>query len=387
MRITLPIREYLQPRTMITTALFLIMLVSFVVQNAILQGVFILSGTGIYILYNNSLFRLTDNQKNYLVALVAVCLFTLPINVFRAPTVALHFLMVLATIAAALAVAKDRRAYAHASFIVLAFAQTAVLAFLASRGTDNFPLEEMIPDASSNGITSYLVCLQINYCIANLRVNRRMSLITAAITLYICVVGYGRGSILAATGILLVSLLFAFQFLRRDLAIIATVALGGAAAYLLLEYFPAIYAYAEANTKIGSGLFDDSRAAMNQEYLSRLQGLRILFGASYDGTLIDRFYNGNPHNSFIRAHHLFGLGYVILVVLMAARPLMARVPLTDKAFYLAMFAILIFRASTEPVLFPTPLDTLYVALFLLIGTERAAQTRTALVPQMNHRFA
>ncbi|WP_179187971.1 hypothetical protein [Sphingomonas sp. IBVSS2] len=369
--------------------MLILMVTSVALQFVALQAAFILYCFGLFVLYNKEIDYLGTDDKNYLaLALVATALI-LPINVFRTPTSALHFSMVLATLAGALVAAKSPRAYAAASLLALLLSQGAVLWFLRKAGLDNFPLEDMIEGTSSNGITSYIVCLQINYCVANLHARGRAAPLTSAITFFICVVGYGRGSILAGTAIMLISLLFAFRPLPRIYAIAATAVLALGSAFLIAENYQIIYNFATNNTKLGTGLYDEPRAAMIEEYWNRLSGLNILFGASFDNTLIDRFFNGNPHNSYIRGHHFLGLFYILLMGLMALRPLFARISLTEKAFHMAMLATLLLRASTEPILFPTPFDVMYFSMFLLFGRPSRAPLakKRAALPSPKRSYA
>ncbi|NIJ63630.1 hypothetical protein FHR20_000561 [Sphingomonas leidyi] len=389
MRLRIDLSDYLQLKTLLLAALLILMVTSVALQFVALQAVFILYCLGLFVLYNRGIDYLAASDKNYLVFALVATAAILPINVFRTPTSALHFAMVLATLGGALVAAKSPRVYAAASLVALLFAQGVVLWFLRKSGLDNFPLEDMIEGTSSNGITSYIVCLQINYCVANLHARGRAAPLTSAITFLICVVGYGRGSILAGTAIMLISLLFAFRPLPRIYAIATTAVLALGSAFLIAENYQLIYDYAANNTKLGNGLYDEPRAAMIEEYWNRLSGFNILFGASFDNTLIDRFFNGNPHNSYIRGHHFLGLFYILLMGLMVLRPLFSRISITEKAFHIAMLGTLLLRASTEPILFPTPFDVMYFSMFLLFGrpSQASLARRPASLPSPKPAYA
>lgn len=41
----------------------------------------------------------------------------------------------------------------------------------------------------------------------------------------------------------------------------------------------------------------------------------FLFGVDYFGTSILYEFNSNPHNSFLRAHHIFGFPYLFVIVI------------------------------------------------------------------------
>lgn len=365
---------FFESRTIILSAMLTLMTAALAFQSIPLQGIFIASCFAVLIVYSAAIDRLAWGETEYLALLIASCVIVLPINVFRTPPAALHFVMILAAISGGIFSSRNTKAYVAASFVVLTLAQILVVIFILTHRID-FPLEEIIPDTSSNGITSYLVCLQVNYCIANFYVRRRTSPVTALITLYICVVGYGRGSIIASLAIFLICLVFLFRSWRPSYSIPATAVLSILVSFIAIRYYSAIFDYAVNSTKLGTGLFDEPRAAMNAQYWNGMTGLRLLLGYNYDGMLIERFYNGNPHNSYIRAHHIFGLLYVLLVTAMAARPLFTNLPAVEKLFHLSMFGILLLRVSTEPVLFATPFDLIYMSLFLMFGRPDGGTAR------------
>jgi hypothetical protein len=193
---------------------------------------------------------------------------------------------------------------------------------------------------------------------------------SAVLTLGICIVGYGRGSILSTLAIIAVNFI-TFSLRKNPRQFFAAIGLlAVTAVWLAAAYGDQISYFVEANTKIGSGLYDQHRDAIIKDY-SRLiddDSLLILTGADYKGTVIEADYNNNPHNSYIRAHHIFGLPYLML---MLSFPLLAfaRLPWRLRAYPLALVTVMLFRAATEPILFPTMLDVFYFAVCFLTVQE------------------
>ena len=383
------LREYLKPATIVTSLLLILMLVSVTLTSIVLQGIFVVLAVALVGFTYRDAFNLTTGEKNALLALVVLTGLILPINAFRTPTTVAHFAIVIACIGGALFASRDPATYKRASLVVLAFAQAVIMVFLARLGPADFPLDVMFEGASSNAITSILICLQINLCIVNMLVSRKSCLLTSTITLYFCVIGYGRGSIIAAGAIWAISALFFSASLERTARIVVGTGIAVILAYVGFTRYGAITDYLDTSTKIGVGLFDDARAAINAEYWSQMNGIYIIIGATFEGTMVDRFFNGNPHNSYIRAHHFLGLPYIVIMTALAGRSLFLQVPLVFKFYFGAMMVILLFRASTEPILFPTPLDLIYFSIFFMyrgLTVQRPSAQQTIPAPSRGGRM-
>jgi hypothetical protein len=314
--------------------------------------------------------RRIERQVSILYVLVLTA--ALPVAALRNETALLHYTVAIVAFGCAYVLTRDMVLYRRISEWVLWAALGLVFAYLATSGLGGFPLERMIPGWSSNAITSLLIVLQANACIARYFVKREASLLIPLLTLAVCLVGYGRGSILAAAIIVVVNVLALLAPGRSTRAgwlialITATAIIAG------LHYSDEIGLFLEANTKLGSGLYDFHRARIIDEYVNRLDGISLLIGADYWGTSIERVYNGNPHNSVIRAHHLFGIGYVLLVLAVPLLLMPHRLPLAATLYAGALLAVVLLRAFTEPVLFPTILDLFYFGSCLVVGKAQFA---------------
>ncbi len=321
-------------------------------------------------------FASASRAERLLMALFVVTMVvTLPISALRHPSALGHFVFILLSLGAAFVMTRDRAQFLAASRVSLLAVQAAVFAYLMVRGFNDFPLENMIGEQSSNGITSYMIILQANYSAFNFLVRRRASTLTSLLTLTVCIVGYGRGSILASACIVLINLLSYLSWrsvpaaLGRGLAALLAV---GAVGY----FFSAdITLFLEANTKLGSGLFDAARERIMIDYLSKIDPVTFITGAEYDGTSIQTEFRDNPHNSYIRAHHIFGLPYLLVLALFPLALMWARQAWSVKLYCAAMLIAVLFRASTEPVLFPTLFDFYFFAFcFGLSGPRLPCRT-------------
>lgn len=281
-----------------------------------------------------------------------------------------HLLVVLVVSAAAFGATRVPRTYWLASQGTLVATQGVVLAYLASTGLAGFPLEDLIPDSSSNGITSYLLVLQVNACLVHYALHRRFAWATQLVTLFICVVGYGRGSIMASlaliAGSLLVSAMARTTRSRLPIAV-AILALAAGTA----RYYEEISVFAEANTKFGVAVGDWHRELIFRKYVDELTPATSIVGGRYERTVIARNYNGNPHNSFIRAHHIFGLFYVLSVLALPLVALPRSWSPASMAYLLLGAGVLYFRAFTEPILFPTLLDYFFAGMCFVVSAAPA----------------
>jgi hypothetical protein len=295
----------------------------------------------------------------------------LPITVVFNPTAIVHYFVAVVSLGCAFVLTRNLEAYVVASRVVLLVVQAVLIMFVLVKGLTTFPLDQVLaPHTSSNGVTSRLILLQASYSVLNFLVRRRASSLTSLLTLVICLIGYGRGSILASALIVIVNLIAELSWKNRWRSglLIAGVTLAAA------TYGVRGYEFVRTNTKIGVGLHDPSREAMIGEYLGRIDAWTIFSGASYRGTIVDTDFQGNPHNAYIRAHHLFGLPYVLVIFLFPVVMMWRRQRFTLLMYSASMFLVILFRCFTEPILFPTPFDVFFFAVCFALANEEGAKT-------------
>lgn len=359
-------------RLLLANAFFMLLIAAFTTRQPFLITLYIFVAIGIIASNVRVLSDMAGITRNMSIVLVIALTAMLPISLLRNETAIFHYLIVLASLGSAYVLTRNLYVYLSASRWSLIATQLLVLGYLYFSGLDDFPLENMLPDSSSNGITSYLIILQANYCIINFVLNRRTCLVTSLVTLLICIVGYGRGSILAAIPIFVFAAVFSIQSSSRMRHLVygllfLVVSLAGAMTFgrEIIEFF-------ESYTKIGSGLYDDARTMIIRDYLNQIDIFTFVMGVNYDGTSIEQYFYGNPHNSYIRAHHIFGIGYLLIMLLMPLVLLRSGHTGKVKIFCSLMILIVLFRSFTETIIFPTPFDFYYFSIIFILCTKPSA---------------
>jgi hypothetical protein len=118
-------------------------------------------------------------------------------------------------------------------------------------------------------------------------------------------------------------------------------------------------------SKFEQGVLDVHRGYMLSDYLDKLDALSLFIGTSYEGTSINLYYGGNPHNSYIRVHSFFGLFALFAVFAPLFLMLLSHKDRTQTIIIFLLVTVALIRATTEPILFPTPLDFFYIMYFVL----------------------
>jgi hypothetical protein len=226
--------------------------------------------------------------------------------------------------------------------------------------------------SSTNGIPAYLIIVNIAYTVAYFLKYNRIPIHPAAITLVVAFFGVGRGSIISASVLLVLGIcinLFVVKS-KQDIALAPKIAL-----IALLPVLALIYSYADLITtqyemfvegsKFEEGVLDVHRGYMLSDYLDKLDALSLFIGTSYDGTSINLYYGGNPHNSFIRVHSFYGLFALLFVFAPLFLMWLSNRDRTQTTVIFLFAVVALMRATTEPILFPTPLDFFYIMYFVL----------------------
>ncbi|MDO9027820.1 MAG: hypothetical protein Q7U68_03050, partial [Candidatus Roizmanbacteria bacterium] len=130
-----------------------------------------------------------------------------------------------------------------------------------------------------------------------------------------------------------------------------------------------IIGFINSNTKLGSGLYDATRDQMMTDYVNQIDGTSLLIGADYQGTSIAQDYNNNPHSSYIRAHHIFGIFYLLLMILMPVVTIWRGHVLSVKLFSGLMLVLILLRSATEPLIFATIFDLFYFSICFVLAIK------------------
>jgi hypothetical protein len=242
------------------------------------------------------------------------------------------------------------------------------------------PLGQIISGSSTNGLPSYLIVLQVAVSIAVYLDRGRMPMLSAVATFVVAMFGLGRGSIIISLMILMVSLAANIWISTRCrtcrahaayLVGAVLVALFGGG-YLLMNFYELVAMISDSKWGVW-GLMDPPRAQMANDYLAKLDAASLLVGSNYAGTSINELYGGNPHNSYIRLHSYFGLPGVLLVLFSPLLIFMSCREFLSQLIVGVLILLILVRAITEPILFPTALDFFYflnIFLFLRYASVR-----------------
>jgi hypothetical protein len=234
------------------------------------------------------------------------------------------------------------------------------------------PLGELIPGSSTNGLPSYLIVVQVALSISVFLDKNKLPILSALATLIVALFGLGRGSIVVAFLIFLFSffvnfflaksgaekntmvrLFFGFVFLSAAL---------GAVSYV--GYLGLVDEWVEGS-RFSAGMLDSHRGYMLEDYLGKLDVWTSIFGADYSGTSINNIYGGNPHNSYIRLHSYYGIFALIVVAVSPFAVFATNKYFSCKCVFFVLVCLVLVRAATEPILFPTLLDFFYVLYFFI----------------------
>ncbi|PJJ78981.1 hypothetical protein CLV77_3140 [Brevirhabdus pacifica] len=321
--------------------------------------------------------RNLDGARMVMLSVFTVMTLMLPFAIYKSNFAPFHYATGVFGMFAAYVLSGYGEDLRKALFGMLVLMQGIILLYLATTAQTILPLDYMVKDASSNAITLFLVLVQAVYGVVLYHQKRSVPLVTPVVTLYIAIEGYGRGSLLAALVLVLLSVAF-YGFTQRSMKrrLIMVAAVGVVSALFFLRFYDLAVWYLANATKLSAGLVDYARAEMWEAYVDKLDFLSILIGADFELTVIEATYNGNPHSSLIRAHHFFGLPYLVLILfLCVAIPLSTRgagARLLNTVFYL----VILMRIVSEPSLFPTPLDLFfYLGLFTMMSSPPAVPSR------------
>ena len=244
------------------------------------------------------------------------------------------------------------------------------------------PLGAILPWSSTNGLPSYLIVVQVAYSLAYFLYNNRLPVFSTVATLSVAVFGLGRGSIIIGSLVFFLSILL-------NLTVVKSLVDRKVALRLFLLIAPFLFLYVNQNfgaicseinlliegSKFSSGVLDEHRGVIIDDYLGKIDAWAFLFGADYSGTSIVLRYGGNPHNSFIRAHSFYGLFGLVLIFAPILYIACVNKIVVHKVVAIVLISMVLLRAATEPILFPTTLDFFYFLYFFLFLRFAKSATR------------
>lgn len=230
------------------------------------------------------------------------------------------------------------------------------------------PFSGLVEGSSTNGIPSYLLVLSITYSIIYFVNKNRLPIYPCIATLLISILGIGRGSIYVSVMLLLLSIIvnFIVDFkYSQTKKILYFVFFTSIIVVLISVNFEWIYNFISMKTKALQGVNDPYRARIIWDYLSGINWWQSYVGGTYSGTVIETMYKNNPHISFIRAHAYLGFGYVMLIFLSPLFFLFKCKSTIYSCVFFSFSFLLLIRAASEPILFPTSLDYFYFFIYMI----------------------
>lgn len=234
------------------------------------------------------------------------------------------------------------------------------------------PFEQIIPGVSQNGIPAYLILLQVGYSVMSYLARRRLPEFSPLFTLLVAFYGEGRGSLVVAFSILVSTLVFTvFIRSKGNWSKLWKLSIVTVSIYFVIRHGQELLLYVTLHSKLSVGLVDLNRLDILNAYLSKMNFWTIFVGADYSGTIIESKHDGNPHISMIRSHALFGLFVPVMLFTSPFVVMWAPLPILSRAIVFSFLVLGIARSATEPLLFPTLLDGLYLSLILACFSRSA----------------
>lgn len=337
-----------------------------------------------YALINYSSARIPNDS--FLVFLCVFVLF-LPalINTHHGLSPAFYFFSTISTFFAARAVTRHPPEVCLAAFrLVYSGAVVGIAVILYTYWGYPEPFGMFIEGSSTNGIPAYLIVIQIGLSLCNYLVRQQLPLLSPVLTGTVAFFGNGRGSLVIAGLIIVVSLCFNLTLVRSTsrrgwlFFIFAFIVIAITLSWYAVELIDLLMSY----TKLSVGLEDSNRAEILDQYLGKLDPWTLLVGADYAGTVIEYQYGGNPHIAYIRTHSFFGLPLTVLAMLSPAFVFISKKSLTAKVVFACFIALAAMRAVSEPIFFPTLLDFFCFSYFFLFfryaPSNRSVRTESIL---------
>ncbi len=227
------------------------------------------------------------------------------------------------------------------------------------------PLEGLIPGTSTNGIPSYLIVVQVAYSLIFFLKHKRLPILSSISTCVVAVFGLGRGSIVVGGLILLFSVFMNAVLSKNNRRFTVCFSLLSILYfYINSEEILSVAQELLSRSRFAIGVLDEHRGLMIKDYINKIDTWSFMFGTDYADTSIEKYFGGNPHNSYIRAHSFYGLGGLICIVIPIILVLSSSRFNLDKIVAITLIFFALLRATTEPIFFPSALDFFYVFYFL-----------------------
>jgi hypothetical protein len=222
---------------------------------------------------------------------------------------------------------------------------------------------------SRNFISIILIISIAFYYFACAQKNISPSLYVPILGLVLMLWGIGRAGIASGTIILIGTLILSNRRVFTGFIAMAVLAVVFVSSTQSLEKLEGFYVGLERLERMGT---DGQRSYINSEYLSRIANHsdELLFGGQLDKIPSVVEVDGNPHNSYIKLHTVFGLiGITLLSVTILTS--ITRLYILKKRLLLLMLLVTTFRSAFDSTAFHGPLDVaIFFCIFYAIQSKR-----------------
>lgn len=225
--------------------------------------------------------------------------------------------------------------------------------------------DQAIVEQSRNYISVYYLYFVTLYYVEKLKFNKNINLLPALFVMIICIWAYGRSSVFVGivlfAGILFLQVKvsvkrFAFYSIVITLIILVLLTIG---------VFEQVYDYAFQRFQERS-IEGDPRFIIINNYFNNLQAKNLFFGFDVNNSEYLFLEWGQPHNSFLRLHHRFGIwGFLKIAIVLL---LLIRSFFVNKYIFLFLF-LLLFRSFFDIAIFaPNEHDFIvYIVMYFALG--------------------
>ena len=339
---------------------------SFLYMNVFLFLIYIFSSLLLIFIEKNYLYKTIKKYFDSVYFLFAFLIaFSMPFIIVNNFSTPIYFLLTLWSVLLALIFYKNiEYTYIAIKYLVYIFILYTLTYLVLTFGKYplGYQLEYMINDkVSANGATSFLNIIMGVYTSLSFKIKKEHTLYSSLFNLLIAIEGYGRGSIIFALILIFINIIF---ILKKNKIIYSILFFSFLIIFFIFStsYLHDVYLH----TKLATGL-ESPRFLIFKEYINKIDLFSLFFGASYENTIIANVYNNNPHITYIRTHHIFGLFYLLGLVLLIIYNIILLIRKSNYINFLNFLIIIniLIRTITEPLLFPTLFDSLFLLLIFL----------------------
>jgi hypothetical protein len=260
---------------------------------------------------------------------------------------------------------QDRKAVVSGAFYALIIFYSFFVWSIFKYGMTPHDINSFFSDVSRNYVSAMAVFFQMMYSVSFFRLSGRLPFVTPLFTFLIALISYGRAGI--AVAIALLALTTCHNFLRRGVIAKAVLVLMlGTLVFFTFVYWPVLSDFLVLNTNFKSSL-DGARFKIIEDYFSHFGVFEFFSGVDiFEIESIKRF-DGNPHNSFLYGHYLFGFFYLAFLFFLGTVFAFAVCFRFGQVWvYLCFGLLFIVRVFTDKLSLPGVYDYLFYYIYFIV---------------------